>query len=220
MDSEAVTAFREQYRREQIPGWYSGYLHLALTSLGSLATIAAAVLALDDVGPLEWLTIPLMFVLANLVEYFGHRGPMHRRVRGLGLIHKRHALQHHRFFCTGSMEFDSSRDFHAVLFPLVILAFYLGLIAVPVSALLAWLVSLNVGLLALAVSVAYFLNYEWMHFAYHAPPGSRLARLPMMSRLRGLHHLHHRPELMTRYNFNITYPIGDWLFGTLYRSRS
>ncbi len=38
-----------------------------------------------------------------------------------------------------------------------------------------------------------------------------------MDRLRRLHTLHHRPSLMQTRNFNITYPIGDWLFGTLYR---
>ena len=220
MASDHVSAFRAQYRHEEIPDWYSGHLHLTLTSLGSLTVIALAVLALDEVSPLEWLTIPLMFVLANLVEYFGHRGPMHRRVKGLGLIHKRHALQHHRFFNTANMSFDSSGDFHAVLFPLIFLAFYLGLIALPVCAMLSVVFSLNVGLLALAVSIAYFLNYEWLHFAYHAPPESILARMPLIKRLRSMHHDHHRPELMARYNFNITYPIGDWLFGTLYRDHA
>jgi sterol desaturase/sphingolipid hydroxylase (fatty acid hydroxylase superfamily) len=34
-----------------------------------------------------------------------------------------------------------------------------------------------------------------------------------------LHQLHHDPRLMAHYNFNITYPIGDLLFGTLWRGR-
>jgi len=29
---------------------------------------------------------------------------------------------------------------------------------------------------------------------------------------------HHNSSLMTRYNFNITYPLCDHLFGTVYRS--
>jgi len=29
---------------------------------------------------------------------------------------------------------------------------------------------------------------------------------------------HHNPQLMQHYNFNISNPIGDWLFGTRYRS--
>jgi hypothetical protein len=32
-----------------------------------------------------------------------------------------------------------------------------------------------------------------------------------------LHTAHHDPHLMARYNFNISYPLGDWLCGTLYR---
>ncbi len=38
-----------------------------------------------------------------------------------------------------------------------------------------------------------------------------------MGRLRHHHTVHHDPRLMNRYNFNITYPIFDWLFGTWYR---
>ena len=38
-----------------------------------------------------------------------------------------------------------------------------------------------------------------------------------MNRLRQHHIAHHNRKLMTRYNFNITYPICDRLFGTLYR---
>ena len=72
-------------------------------------------------------------------------------------------------------------------------------------------------LLYVATAIGYFLNYEVLHFAYHTPATSSLARLPGMRRLRRLHTLHHRPSLMQDYNFNITYPIGDVLFGTLYR---
>jgi len=38
-----------------------------------------------------------------------------------------------------------------------------------------------------------------------------------VARLRRHHTLHHDHELMSHYNFNITYPITDWLRGTLYR---
>ena len=60
-------------------------------------------------------------------------------------------------------------------------------------------------------------SYELLHFAYHSEPGSWLGRLPGMSVLRRHHIAHHDRQLMTRYNFNITYPICDYLFGTLYR---
>jgi sterol desaturase/sphingolipid hydroxylase (fatty acid hydroxylase superfamily) len=36
-------------------------------------------------------------------------------------------------------------------------------------------------------------------------------------KLRWLHRLHHDPRRMALCNFNITYPLGDWLFGSLRR---
>ena len=74
--------------------------------------------------------------------------------------------------------------------------------------------------LALATAIAYFLNYEWLHFAYHCDPVSRIGKIPGVQTLRNFHLHHHNPRLMTHYNFNITYPIADWLFRTMYRERS
>ena len=45
--------------------------------------------------------------------------------------------------------------------------------------------------------------------------GSTAGDLPGLRRLRVLHQLHHRPEEMTRTNFNLTFPLTDWLAGTL-----
>lgn len=214
----SVADFREAYRREEIGGRYSGWLHFAFTSGVCLATIALAVVKLESVTPLEWLTVPIVFLYANLVEYLGHRGPMHHPVRGLGLLYRRHTRQHHRFFSNRAMAFDTSRDFKAVLFPPLMILFFIGGFGVPMWLLLYWLASANVAWLALATGVAYYLNYEWLHFAYHCDPRSWVGRLPGLALLRRLHVQHHDPQLMMRHNFNITYPVGDWLFGTLYRS--
>ena len=215
--TDAVAAFRAEYRREHVGPRYRGPLHLGFTVLVCLVTIGVCLIALEAPTAIEWLTVPLTFLYANLVEYFGHRGPMHNRTRGLGLIFERHVLQHHRFFRDDAMAFDGTSDYKAVLFPPVMILFYLVGFALPAGLLLAWLSTANVALLFVATAVAYFLNYELLHFAYHADPDSRLARLPLMDRLRRLHTLHHRPSLMQKRNFNITYPIGDWLFGTLHR---
>jgi hypothetical protein len=60
---------------------------------------------------------------------------------------------------------------------------------------------------------------RWLHFAYHCDPRSRIGRIPGLGALRRLHLQHHDPLLMMRHNFNITYPVGDWLFGMLCRAR-
>ena len=93
---ERVKAFREDYRRKYVSPRYSGHAHFAFTSLGSLAAIGFSLSRLDSVRPLEWLTVPAVFLLGNVVEFLGHRGPMHHRRRGLGLLFKRHTEQHHR----------------------------------------------------------------------------------------------------------------------------
>jgi hypothetical protein len=139
-------------------------------------------------------------------------------VRGLGLLYRRHSKQHHRFFTDREMSFESSRDFKAVLFPPVMILFFIGAMGVPMWILTYFLASENVAWLAVATALAYYLNYEWLHFAYHCDPRSRIGRLPGIGVLRQLHLNHHNPKLMTTCNFNITYPFGDWLFRTHYRA--
>lgn len=171
---------------------------------------------LADIQTMEWLTIPLTFLYANLSEYLGHRGPMHHKTRLLAAIFERHTVQHHAFFTDDAMTFDTSRDFKAVLFPPILLFFFISCFALPVGALLYLLLSPNVAFLFVLTAVMYFLNYELLHFAYHVDPDSWIGRLPYMNRLRRHHVYHHDRSLMSHYNFNITYPICDCLFGTDY----
>ncbi len=215
-----TVAYRERYRAEHIPPGYSGPWHFALI-LGFVGLVlAVGVWQLDEVRPLEWLAVPLSFVYANLAEYLGHRFVMHRRRPGLGLIYERHTLQHHRFFTDTAMEYDSSRDFRAVLFPPMLMMFFALGFAVPAGLLLTWLFSANVAWLFVITALGYYGSYEILHFAYHQRAGSWILAVPGVRRLRRLHLEHHDPSLMQHANFNITFPICDWLFGTRVRASS
>src|SRR5258708_82110 len=103
--SAAMTTaeFREKYRIEQVGPRYSGPAHLAFTSALALAVIA---LALSRVRAPGWalLTVPATFLYANLIEYLGHKGPMHRPSRLLRLVYRRHTLEHHAFFTRAEMQ--------------------------------------------------------------------------------------------------------------------
>ena len=209
-----MSEFRRDYRAQHVGRLYSGPAHLAFTSLGSLAIIAWALAGLESPRPLELLTVPATFLFANLVEWRGHKGPMHFRTGGLGLLFERHTLQHHRYYTHESMAYEGTDDWKMVLFPPVMLLFFLGLVATPLGALLFVAASRNVALLYVATAMGYFLTYEWLHFCHHLPPSSIVARLPGLARLREHHRAHHDPALMTRHNFNITFPIADGLFGT------
>lgn len=215
--NDHLQTFRNRYRSEEIGRSYSGMAHLCFTTFACLAAIAFCLSRLQAAGPWEWLAVPVTFVIANLIEYAGHRGPMHHKRRGLGLIFKRHTGHHHAFFSSDHMALEDRRDYKAVLFPPILLLFFFGGFALPIGALLALTTTSNIAWLFAATSVAYFLNYEWLHLAYHSRENSRVSRLPGIARLRRLHQTHHDPSLMLKYNFNITYPIADRLFGTYYR---
>lgn len=215
--SESVERFRDEYREQFIGPRYSGWAHFAFTTVSTTALILLCIHKLHAVQPLEWLTVPLTFFYANFAEYFGHRGPMHHPRKYLGKVFERHTRQHHRFFTEREMAFDSSRDFKAVLFPPILVFFFLFAFGTPTALLLGWLISSNVAWLFALTGTAYFLNYELLHFSYHVPASSWIARLPFMAALRRHHTLHHDQSLMVHYHFNITYPIADRVMGTLYR---
>lgn len=214
---EAVGRFRDQYRDREIPLRYRGRLHLLFTFGFGLLALLLCLAQLRHVQALQWLTVPVALLYANLVEYLGHRHPMHRPFRGLSLVYKRHAGQHHRFFSHQAMAIDDVRDLRAVLFPPVLVIFFFGLFAAPLWWLIARFFSTNVAWLFVAAGLAYFLNYEILHLAYHLPEQHWLARRALVRRLRWLHVIHHDSRRMAQCNFNITYPLGDWLFGTLRR---
>ena len=215
--SDSVSRARATFRDTRVPRHYSGHLHLAVIVVFAGVVAAVSLAMLDAVRLAEWLTIPLTFLYCNLAEYLGHRGPMHHRTRFLTGVFQRHTVEHHSFFTHEAISFDSPRDYRAVLFPPILLIFFFGFFAVPVGAILYLLVSPNVCFLFVFTAILYYLNYELFHFSYHVQPRSWIGRLGLIRRLRDHHVTHHNKAFMTRYNFNITYPICDRLFGTLYK---
>ena len=161
--------------------------------------------------------MPATFLFANFVEYRAHRGVMHHRIPPFSLVFERHTPSHHGFYTHEAMAAESPRDYYMVLFPPILIVFFFGLFALPVGLLLAWLTTANVARLFVATAVGYFLTYEWLHFAYHQPPDGFIGRRWLVRRLRAHHTLHHDVARMQKWNFNITFPICDALFGTTHR---
>jgi hypothetical protein len=219
MIPDPVARFRAAYREHDIPAHYSGALNLGITFGGGATALVACLAQLGGVAPVEWLAMPGAFFYANLVEYLGHRFVMHRPVPGFGLVYRRHAGQHHRFFTHDAMAHEGRRDLRAVLFPPLLVVFFFGGFGLPTWLLLAYFASPNVAWLMLATSIGYFLSYEFLHLAYHQPPGHWMTRVPGVARLSWLHRHHHDPRVMAHVNFNITWPLGDALFGTRERPR-
>lgn len=211
---EPVARFRESYRANEIPRGYSPWAHLVFSFGGGSVALIVCLAQLQGVRALEWITVPLAFLYANLAEYFGHRFPMHHPMGVLKPVYKRHAGQHHRYFTDTSMPLTDALDLRAVLFPPLLVVFFFGAFGVPVWFGLRYLVSANVAWLFIATGLAYYVNYELLHLLHHAPRHWRIAQSALLQRWSSLHRLHHDPTRMTRCNFNITYPIGDLLFGS------
>lgn len=214
---EFVERARAKFRKEHISPSYSGRLHLAVTLVVTLSVITASLWFLQEPTWLEWLTVPITFAYANLSEYLGHRGPMHNPTKLLALIYKRHAIEHHSFFTDTEDTIETPDDFKAVMFPPIMLLFFFGAFATPVAVLIYFILGLNVALLFAFTATGYFLIYEMLHLCYHLDKNSWPTKLPFVALLRRHHTVHHNRDLMARYNFNITFPICDALFGTTYK---
>lgn len=212
---ESVREFRAGHLERHVGPRYNGWLHFATTSVGSLAAIVFAVSRVHAPSLAELAAIPIFFLIANLGEYFGHRGPMHHRAKGaLAILFERHTQQHHRYYTHEAMAASSPRDFQMVLFPPVMLIFFLGFLATPIGLVIGYLGTPNLGWLFAATAISYFLTYEWLHWSYHQPEASWVGRNPIVRRLRRHHMIHHDISRMTKDNFNITFPIADRIFGT------
>jgi hypothetical protein len=209
-----VAEFRGVFRGRRTPIWLSGWRHFAgITLLGIGATAFSAHMVRSPAW-WEWAAIPVAFLIANFVEWITHKNPMHHPMRPLAIMYEKHTLEHHRFYTQEAMETESPDDFDAVLFSLPSLAFFLLGMGLPIALLFFWLVSRNAGWIFAALAVDYYVLYEYCHLAYHMPEKSWVGQLPGMARLRRHHTLHHDQELMARWNFNVTFPIFDRVFGT------
>jgi hypothetical protein len=56
---------------------------------------------------------------------------MHRPVKGLVGIYRRHTLAHHEFFTDAEPSFDSARDFRIVFFPPYALVAFMAISLAP-----------------------------------------------------------------------------------------
>ena len=94
------------------------------------------------------------------------------------------------------------------------------LMSLPSGLLLAWLVSLNVGMLMMCTTTGIYLVNEFMHFCCHLDENRFGRHCPFVNTLRRHHTAHYNGHLMIEANMNLTFPVADWLFGTSDLDRS
>jgi sterol desaturase/sphingolipid hydroxylase (fatty acid hydroxylase superfamily) len=214
---EAAVARREARRREmtdRVPARYSGRAHWAFINLTTALGIGFCLVQVDRGPWWEWLFVPGFFVFANAFEWWIHRGPMHHPTRGMRILYERHTLQHHVFYLADDMEFRNPRELFYIVFPPLALPILL-LVNLPIPLMLGRLLSENIAWLFFASVLAYYFVYEWFHFVHHLSRESWLGRRALVGWLRQHHTRHHELERMEQGNFNVSFPLWDWLLGTM-----
>lgn len=191
---------------------YSPRRHVTLLVLIGGGVVAYAAAGLRAPSLAELALAPVAFLFANFAEWALHRYVMHVPTR-LRAIYDRHALTHHAVFVPGRMAIDAARELRYVLMPFFALPAMVAGVS-PVIAALALLWSGNAARIFVIVAVGYYLLYEVLHTAYHLPETSAVGRSWLVRVLRRYHEHHHDPRVMTETNFNITFPIADWVLGT------
>jgi hypothetical protein len=210
--SQRQAAFRADFRTRIAPAYF-GWAHVALIYALGFAAIWYCARQIAAPAWFEFLVIPVAFCISNAFEWWIHRYVMHRPVKGFMGIYKRHTLAHHQFFTHIEPTIDNTRDFRIVFFPPYALVAFMVLSLPPAAVL--WLVGLpNAGWLLLITNVALYLNYELFHYCCHVKDDSVVRHIPLVNSIRRHHIAHHNTALMMERNFNLTYPIADWFFGT------
>lgn len=204
--------FRQRYRSAISPR-YNPWLHAAFVLVFGVISIGFFFSHAANVRPWEWLAVPAALVLHNWGEYKVHKNLGHHKHTLGAMFYKRHTGDHHSFFARGQMSFEYRQDWRVILFPpWLIVAFSLALLP------FWWLLdALNPNMAALFIGsmIIGYLSYEIFHACEHLPSSHPVSRLPWIRQMRRLHELHHDRDLMQTHNFNLVFPLWDWIYGTL-----
>jgi hypothetical protein len=214
--NEPWEARREALIKKGVPAGYRPWLHLLVPSLVALVTLGVALSQLHDLRAVELWTIPITYIAALGFEWRAHKDILHRRLPLLSELYERHERTHHVIYTAADMSMRSQKEWMLVLMPWFAIVLIIALL-LPVVALVSWVSNRSCAALSLCTSVLFFLQYEWMHLAYHLPPDHPVAKWAPIRVLGALHKSHHDPRNMKRWNFNVTIPLFDLLHGTLNR---
>jgi hypothetical protein len=211
-----ATAADRFVRADHLAAAYSPWRHIALT-----ATIAAGFASLGvalawRARAVDWVLMPIFFVVANFLEWAVHRFPMHHPLQPR-VMYRNHAMLHHIAFTDHNMPVAAPRELGLVMMPWYTMI-GLFVIASPVFIAAGFLRGPGLTGVFLIAAVMYFLAYEALHALYHLPLET-LARAGLRPgglffRLRAHHARHHVLRRMAHANFNVTVPLMDWLLRT------
>ncbi len=215
MTTHDTEGFRARYRAG-ISRFYNAWVHGGFVFAYGIVVLFLLLRQIHGVAALELLAIPLGLIVFNFGEYTVHRHFGHHKYRIGALFYARHTGDHHSFFVESKMTFEQARDWRVIFFPAWLIVLFSVGIALPAHVVVGHLFGTNTGALFAATLLGGYLMYEIFHACQHLPRQHWLLRLPWIRETAQLHRLHHRRDLMQQKNFNLVFPLMDWLHGTLY----
>jgi hypothetical protein len=202
-------------RAALLPADYSAGAHLLRTVLIATGIAGGALWLARGAAPIDWLLLPAFFVVANFIEWAVHKNPMHRPLTPR-ILYTNHALIHHRAFLHDSMAINQTSELGLIMMPWYTMI-GLFVVASPVAFLAAWWRGWGAAGIFFLAAALYFVTYEGLHALYHLPDAT-LRRIGLggkgFDKLRSHHRHHHRLDRMSHVNFNVTFPLVDWVMGT------
>lgn len=196
--SLSMEEYRERARQKLLPHGYSGYWHLGKLFAGCSLVCVVCAARMESTSPLEWLAVPLMFLICNGYEYGIHRYPGHFRFKPFIWFFKSHTGLHHRFYTYEHMQPGGSHDWYFTLFPNQVYAAVIGLWAIFSYVMCHLFVTANVFYLMVMMASLNLIIYELFHSFHHYSLPSSLQSvfdaLPCAELLRRHHRLHHHPR--------------------------
>lgn len=208
--------FRARYRAAIHPR-YNAWFHGGFVLLFGALCIGCLWHRAENIQPWEWLAVPLALVFHNWGEYMIHQHLGHFKRRFGAMFYQRHTGDHHSFFAYGQMNYELARDWRVILFPAWLIVVFASVNFATYWALSHW--NANVAALFSGTMLLGYLAYEVLHACEHLPAQHPVSKLPWVRQMRRLHELHHARDLMNTFNFNVVFPLWDWIYGTLYRER-
>jgi hypothetical protein len=212
--AERQRKYRQNYR-ERVAGWYNGWLHVVLIYTIGFTALYVYTANIGNVLWWQYLSIPLVFLVANFFEWAVHRYVMHRpsNVPLLRAVYSRHTLMHHQFFTEEEMRFADHHDWRVTFFPPYALVVF-TLMSIPPAIAAGYVISTNVGWLLIGTTTSMYLIYEFMHFCCHVEENWFVRNMPFVNTIRRHHTAHHNQSIMMERNMNLTFPVMDYLLGT------
>ncbi len=212
-DDRPAAAFIAQ-ELEKIPYRYSPIAHLMATVGICLAVLVLSAFMIHDFGWQEAAVIPTAFLFANFVEWLAHRELLHKERFRFKVLYRQHTPRHHVMYREESMAVATRREWYFVLMPAKGV-FGIALAGIPVALALGSVLGADVGWTFMCVVGAYAGSYEVLHLIYHLPSAHPVRRTEILRKLSRHHARHHDPRVMMTKNLNVTFPIFDWILGTI-----